>query len=116
MFVDEAVPQITPVYCFSDFCGDPVGGLIYVSSIWTILIAGALIMPRWRDMLSVAAVACIATLGLEWMLYGSAAFPDMRVFASAFSGSYGFALFSALTLHGLKRGALWLVGYRAAPT
>lgn len=46
MVVEEAVPQITPVACFSDWCGEPFAGVVLFAAFWAVLIAGAPVQGR----------------------------------------------------------------------
>jgi hypothetical protein len=118
MFVEEAVPQITPVACFSAWCGEPFAGVALFAALWAVLIAGALIMQRWRDMFLVAAVAWagvfILETGREYVRHEFvpplSEFPIWREFAFG----YGMCLLWATGLHAIKRGVMWLAGYRAA--
>jgi len=120
MFVEEAVPQIAPVHCFSDYCGDMGAGLLLQAAIIGTLIVGALIMRRWRDMVLVAGVAwaaaLILTFGRDFAQHDVLPPVDEPSLWMGIVFGYGMFLLYATVLHAIKRGVIWLAGYNAAST
>jgi hypothetical protein len=116
MFVEEVGPQITPIACFSDWCGELVPFIAFSA----VLIAGALIMQRWRDMFLVAAVALAGVFMLEiGRVYVRHDFvPSLNALSLWRDVTFGYVVcvLWATGLHAIKRGVMWLAGFRAAPT
>lgn len=114
MFVEEAGPQITPICTYG--C-DGGAGVVLFAAVWVVLIAGALIMPRWRDMFLVALVCFVTFVGghiaIGFLLFGQI---DDVLLKPVIVWIYGPLLLLAGVVHALKRWVLWLAGYRGAPS
>jgi hypothetical protein len=57
--VDQAVPDITPISCFAHWCTFEEGFLA-VGAAQIILLAGSIVVNRWRDVILVGAVTTLA--------------------------------------------------------
>ena len=104
----------TPIQCLRDCDANAwLRATVLLAVVVGVLAGGALIMPRWRDMIFVAAVSagagCLTHL-VAYVLPGVAEAPDVWGFLVL----WALCLLLAFAMHGLKRMVLWLAGYRAA--
>jgi len=119
VLTEVAAVDITPIRCFSAYDCDVGAGLAVQVALLATLVAGALIMRRWRDMLLVAAVAWAAVfileIGREYVRHDFLPPLGDPLLWREMAFGYAVCLVCALVFHAIKRGVVWLAVQLQAP-